>query len=113
MLRTPVTKLLQTIQEETGRTDVNSDCLLELLATLSQKDKGLQEIEPDIEQEIPLDELNADMVRTMDYQDNTNLWRMRAERAIERAGVQWQELYHGDTATIVCSHWYEQITTGE
>jgi len=67
VLRTSVTKLLQQIQDETCRTDVKSDRLLELLAILSQKEKSLQELEPEIERKIPLEELDADIVKTMEY----------------------------------------------
>ena len=61
-----VTKLLQQIQDETCKTDVKSDCLLELLAILSQKEKSLQELELEIEREIPLEELDVDIVKTME-----------------------------------------------
>lgn len=50
---------------------MNSDRLLELLAILSQKKKGLQ----DVEEEIALDELDADLTWTMEYQYQVNLWR--------------------------------------
>ncbi|XP_030586436.1 uncharacterized protein LOC115781137 [Archocentrus centrarchus] len=98
VLRASVTKLLQNIQDETSKSNVNSDHLQELLAMLSQKEKSLQDIEPGIEQEIALEELDADLMRTMEYQDNTSLWRTRAERAIERAAI--QQLEPGGDAAI-------------
>lgn len=67
MLRASVSKLLQNIQDETSKTDVNHDRLHEMLPMLTQKEKSVQEIQPNIENEIPLEELEVDVVRSIDY----------------------------------------------
>lgn len=36
------------------------------------------------ETEIPMDELEADIIKTVDYQDNFNLWKASATKIIER-----------------------------
>lgn len=73
----------------------NYERLIELLSLLSQKEDGLKEIEPELEAEIPMDELEADLARSLEYQNNANLWRTRATRAIERAQQEQQNAATG------------------
>ncbi|KAG7509013.1 hypothetical protein JOB18_031577 [Solea senegalensis] len=76
VLRTSATKPLQVVQDETCKENVNCDRLMELLLMLSVKEQ--------IELEIPIEELDADIARTLECQDNAMLWRTRATRAMEK-----------------------------
>lgn len=40
---------------------------------LSIKEQSLYDLEPEIEQEMPMEELEADIAQTLDYQDNASL----------------------------------------
>ncbi|XP_054628394.1 uncharacterized protein LOC129179316 [Dunckerocampus dactyliophorus] len=84
VLRASTTKLLRAIEEETCKDDASCDRLGELLSMLAEKETNLKELERDIEVNIPFDELEADMIKTVDYKDNINLWKARAKRIIER-----------------------------
>lgn len=50
---------------------------------LSVKQKNLLELERGIEEELPMDKLDVDIVKTVDNQD-INLWKAHATRIIER-----------------------------
>ncbi|KAK0137861.1 Pro-Pol polyprotein [Merluccius polli] len=84
VLRASTTKLLKIIEEETGKDNVSCDRLRELLSMLSSKQHDLLDLNREIETEIPMDELQADLIKSVDYQDNVNLWKARATRLIER-----------------------------
>lgn len=87
VVRASATKLLRTIEEEICKDDVSCDCLRELLSMLSVKETNLRELEREIEVEILMDELEGDIIKTVDYQDNVNLWKARAIRIIEKEEV--------------------------
>lgn len=51
------------------------------------EEANLLALERAIEEEIPMDELEADIVKTVDYQDHLTLWKSQAMRLIEREGA--------------------------
>lgn len=77
-------RLLWSIEEETSKDDVSCDRVRELLSMLSMKETTLLELDKEFEEEILMDDLEADIVKTVDYHDQLTRWKSPATRLIER-----------------------------
>ena len=90
VVRSSATRLLRSIEQELGEDDVNCDRLSELLAMLTSKEENLLQMDKEIEEEIPMDELDADVAKSQDYQEGLFLWKTRASRIIEQHSISHQ-----------------------
>lgn len=68
-IRSSTTKLLTHLQEEIGKEEPDCDKLRELLSMLSTKEESLVDLDRDIENETPTDDLEREIESALDYQD--------------------------------------------
>ena len=80
-IRASTTKLLSRIEEEVSKQLPDCDKLREMLSILSTKEESLADLDKGIEDETPMDELEAEVASTQDYQERIVLWKARVSDA--------------------------------
>lgn len=84
-IRTSTTKLLTRIEEEVSKDVPNCEKLREMLSVLSTKEESLTDLDKGIEDETSIDDLEAEIASTQEYQDRILIWKARATRLIQKA----------------------------